>query len=212
MKTSSHAVRDIGPVYEKNRLSGTSTAMGSIAAVTALARTILRHRKLVAGFWLVLTLFGAFSASQVSKRWFQSFSIPGYSAYEANQRTLKAFGSGENAPLVPSSTSRATSRRTGASARRSPPPWPRTAGHALELVLHDRQPHYVSKDRHTTFAEIFRRGMPGFGSDSGGDTDAAGAQRGGSGRRPGVRDGPRPARVSGDEGLERRPERSSARR
>src|SRR5207302_640752 len=52
------------------------------------------------GVWLVLTLFGAFAASQVSKRWFQSFSIPGYSAYETNQKTLKLFGTGEQAPQV----------------------------------------------------------------------------------------------------------------
>src|SRR5437660_9059022 len=65
-----------------------------------LGHVIARRRKLVIAVWMVLTLFGAFSAQQVSKRWFQSFSIPGYSAYEANQRTLKVFGSGEQAPLV----------------------------------------------------------------------------------------------------------------
>src|SRR3954451_5337326 len=65
-----------------------------------LAHQIVRHRKLVIGIWIVLTLFGAFSAGQVSKRWFESFSIPGYAAYEANQRTLKTFGTGEQAPLI----------------------------------------------------------------------------------------------------------------
>jgi len=50
--------------------------------------------------WIALTLVGAYSASAVSKRWLEQFSIPGYSAYEANQRTLKTFGTGENAPLV----------------------------------------------------------------------------------------------------------------
>ena len=68
--------------------------------MTFLARLILRRRKLVVGLWLALTIFGGFSAGQVSKRWFESFSIPGYSAYEANQRTLKALGSGEFAPLI----------------------------------------------------------------------------------------------------------------
>ena len=43
---------------------------------------------------------GVFAGGQVNKRWYQSFSIPGYSAYEANQRSLKIFGSGEQAPLV----------------------------------------------------------------------------------------------------------------
>src|SRR2546428_11904327 len=66
-----------------------------------LAHLIVRRRRAVIATWVVLTLFGAFSAGQVSKRWFESFSIPGYSAYEANQRTLKTFGTGEQAPLVP---------------------------------------------------------------------------------------------------------------
>src|SRR5437764_3497647 len=60
----------------------------------------MRRRRVVIAAWVVLTLFGAFAAKQVSKRWFESFSIPGYSAYEANQKTLKLFGSGEQAPLV----------------------------------------------------------------------------------------------------------------
>jgi len=66
----------------------------------SLAHLVYRRRWVVIGIWIALTAFGAFSASQVSKRWFQSFSIPGYSAYEANQRMVKTFGSGENAPLV----------------------------------------------------------------------------------------------------------------
>src|SRR5215217_8922965 len=65
-----------------------------------LAYVIVRRRRFVIGAWILLTLFGAFSAGQVSNRWFESFSIPGYSAYEANQRTLKTFGTGEQAPLV----------------------------------------------------------------------------------------------------------------
>src|ERR1700712_5630686 len=65
-----------------------------------LAHRIVRRRRWVIGAWVLLTLFGMFSAGQVSKRWFESFSIPGYSAYEANQRTLHAFGTGEQAPLV----------------------------------------------------------------------------------------------------------------
>src|SRR5213593_4382731 len=65
-----------------------------------LAHLIARRRKRVIAVWALLTIFGAFSAQQVSKRWFQSFSIPGYSAYETNQRALKTFGSGEQAPLV----------------------------------------------------------------------------------------------------------------
>src|SRR5436309_10471063 len=68
--------------------------------LAGLAHWIAHHRRRVIGVWVVLTVFGAFSAGQVSKRWFQSFSIPGYSAYETNQKALKVFGTGEQAPLV----------------------------------------------------------------------------------------------------------------
>jgi hypothetical protein len=74
--------------------------------LATLAHVIVRHRRAVIVTWVVLTLFGAFSAGQVSKRWFESFSIPGYSAYEANQRTLKTFGTGEQAPLVAANRAR----------------------------------------------------------------------------------------------------------
>ena len=53
-----------------------------------LAHLIARRRWYVIGVWIVLTLFGGFAAGQVSKRWFQSFSIPGKSAYESDQRTF----------------------------------------------------------------------------------------------------------------------------
>src|SRR6266542_4116099 len=65
-----------------------------------LARLVLRRRKTIIALWLALTVLGAYSAARVSNRWLEQFSIPGYSAYEANQRTVKTFGSGENAPLV----------------------------------------------------------------------------------------------------------------
>ena len=65
-----------------------------------LAHFVTRHRLAVIGAWIVLTLFGAFAAGRVSKRWYQSFSIPGKSAYEASQRTLKEFGVGVRPPTV----------------------------------------------------------------------------------------------------------------
>ena len=65
-----------------------------------LAHFVARHRWPVIAAWVVLTVFGGFAAGQVSKRWYQSFSIPGKSAYEASQRTLKAFGVGVGPPTV----------------------------------------------------------------------------------------------------------------
>ena len=62
-----------------------------------LAHVIVRRRRWVIGFWIVLTLFGGFAAGQVSKRWLTQFSIPGYPAYESNQQALKVFGTGSKA-------------------------------------------------------------------------------------------------------------------
>ncbi len=55
--------------------------------MAGLARLVIRIRWLVVAAWIVLTFVGMFSAANLSDRWFQSFSIPGFSAYEANQRT-----------------------------------------------------------------------------------------------------------------------------
>src|SRR3989449_4313510 len=129
-----------------------------------LAHLIARHRRAVIGAWVILTLFGAYSASQVSKRWFESFSIPGYSAYEANQRTLKTFGTGEQAPLVAvfhssGDVTKATGIEAAIAAAAKVNPGSRvssywsTGSHA-----------YVSKDGHTAFAEIYPPGTPKFSS------------------------------------------------
>src|SRR3954451_19856531 len=71
-----------------------------VRLLARLAHLVARHRWAVIGVWVVLTLFGGFAAGQVSKRWYQSFSIPGKSAYEASQRTLERFGVGVRPPNV----------------------------------------------------------------------------------------------------------------
>ena len=70
------------------------------AVLERLAHLVIRRHKLVVAIWIVLTIFGAYSAAQVSDRWLEDFSIPGYSGYEANQRTLQALGNGEVYPFV----------------------------------------------------------------------------------------------------------------
>jgi RND superfamily putative drug exporter len=68
--------------------------------VEALARATIRGRWLFVAAWIVLTVAGAMAAGKLADRWFQQFSIPGYSAYEANERTLQTFGTGRQYPLV----------------------------------------------------------------------------------------------------------------
>src|SRR5438093_8425104 len=119
-----------------------------------LAHWITRHRWLVIGVWIILTLFGAYAAGQVSKRWCQSFSIPGKSAYEANQRTLKQFGTGVRPPdvVVFRTAGDATkSAAIEAAMARAAGAMPGSRASSY-FSTHDLM--YVSQDRHTTFQEL----------------------------------------------------------
>ena len=131
-----------------------------------LAHFVIRHRRAVIGAWIALTIFGAYSASAVSNRWLTQFSIPGYSAYEANQRTLHAFGNGEQAPMVAVFRSDGdVTRQTGikqaiAAAQNANP------GSRVSSYFSTGSKAYVSKDGHTTFATIYPAGTPEFGSSN----------------------------------------------
>ena len=129
-----------------------------------LAHLIARRRWWVIGVWIALTMVGGFSAGQLSKRWFQSFSIPGYSGYETNQKTLKLFGSGEFAPMVAVFHSNGNVTRVAgipkaiaaAAAVTSP---------RVSSFWSTGSRAYVSKDGHTTFAELYPRGNENFTSN-----------------------------------------------
>src|SRR5206468_740830 len=135
------------------------------AVLAALAHRVHRRRGLVVGIWVVLTLFGAFAAAKVSNRWFESFSIPGYSAYETNQKVLKTFGSGEQAPFVAVFHSNGDVTQADlqpaldAAARIDP-------GARISSFASTNNDMYVSKDRHTTFAEFYPPGENTFNGAS----------------------------------------------
>jgi RND superfamily putative drug exporter len=134
-----------------------------------LAHVVARHRWAIIGAWVVLTLFGAFAAGQVSKRWFQSFSIPGKSAYETNQRTLAAFGVGVRPPNVvvfktTGDATRSDAIRAAAARAAKASPGALTSSYFSTGSL-----AYVSADRHTTFMEILPPGTAKFDTKSGAD-------------------------------------------
>ena len=135
--------------------------------LAGLAHVIARRRWWIIGFWVVLTLFGGFAAGQVSKRWYQSFSIPGKQAYEANQRTFKAFDTGIRPPNVVvfhaqgDATTNASIRNAMTRVAKAYPT-DRTSSY---FSTHSDM--YVSKDRHTTFMEVYPSGLANFSSKSG---------------------------------------------
>jgi putative drug exporter of the RND superfamily len=143
-----------------------------------LAHLIARHRWPVIAIWLVLTLFGGFAAGKVSKRWYQSFSIPGYSAYEANQRTLKHFGVGMRPPNVvvfhtKGDATKSAPIRAAMDRAAKASPGARTSSYFSTGSF-----AYVSGDRHTTFEEIYPPGRNRFNTKSGAGAVRAAASSG----------------------------------
>jgi RND superfamily putative drug exporter len=128
-----------------------------------LAHTVIRRRRVVFGLWILLSLVGAGLAGGIGDRLSQQFSIPGYSAYEANQRIFKANHTGKNFPLVavfraPGDVTKqpGLEQRVAAAAAKNPgsrvSSYFNTGGSAA----------YLSKDRHTMFAVIYPAGAASF--------------------------------------------------
>jgi putative drug exporter of the RND superfamily len=143
-----------------------------------LAHVITRRRWWIIGAWIALTLFGGFAAGQVSKRWYQSFSIPGKQAYEANQRTFAVFNSGVRPPNVVvfhtsgDATKNVAIRDAMARVAGTYPSYRTSSYFSTHNLM------YVSKDRHTTFMEAYPSGLANFSSKSGA-TDMLHAARAG---------------------------------
>jgi len=133
----------------------------------SLAHVIMRRRWWVIGLWIGLTMLGAYSAGAVSTRWLEEFSIPGYSAYEANQRALETFGTGAQPPhvVVLRSEGDITANNDvavaiGKVATQFPD------FRVASFYTTDGNPAYVSADRHTTFATFYPPGQQGFSADT----------------------------------------------
>jgi RND superfamily putative drug exporter len=71
--------------------------------MTQITRWVLAHKRLVAIFWIALTLVGMASAGSATKALKQKFSVPGKEGWVTNTQIAKAFHGtgGNNAPLVP---------------------------------------------------------------------------------------------------------------
>src|SRR5688500_19905236 len=70
--------------------------------MTGLTRFVLDHKRLVLGFWLVVTI-AAFAAIQpAGNALSQQFNVPGREGFETNQELAELYGKGGDvAPIVP---------------------------------------------------------------------------------------------------------------
>ncbi len=118
---------------------------------------------MVVALWLALTVAGAMAAGKLADRWYEQFSIPGYSAYEANQRTLEKFGTGRQYPLVA-----VFHVKSGDITQQSGIEKAIAAGAALNKGsrtsswFSTKNGAYLSTDRKTMFAEIYPAGVASF--------------------------------------------------
>ena len=127
-----------------------------------LAYYVAHHRRLVIGVWILLTLFGVFSAGKVADRWLEQFGTPGASGYEADQRAVAKLGNGELYPIV--LVFRADGDVTQvpgvedaiAKAAAANP------GSRVSSYFDARNDVYVSDDRTVTFANVYPAGHFAF--------------------------------------------------
>src|SRR6266545_6404326 len=138
-----------------------------VPMLARLAHAIAHHRKAIILTWLALTVFGGFSAAQVSQRWLQSFSIPGYPAYEASQRTLERFGTGERPPNVVVFETKGDATKSEAIPAAMQRALATSPGARTSSFFSTGSYAYVSKDRHTTFMELYPAGAADLDTKSG---------------------------------------------
>ena len=68
----------------------------------ALARWVLRHKRLVVGFWVAVSIAAFAAIGPAGKSLSQQFSVPGREGFQTNQQIAAIYGSGGDvAPLVP---------------------------------------------------------------------------------------------------------------
>jgi putative drug exporter of the RND superfamily len=132
-----------------------------------LARFTTRRRRWVIAAWIVLTVIGGISAGKLSSRWYQSFSIPGKSAYEASQRTLHTFDVGVKPPVVVVATTDGDATKSLAIKAAFARAASKVPGSLTSSYFSTHNSMYVSQNRHTTFLEIYPPGNPKFNGTSG---------------------------------------------
>jgi putative drug exporter of the RND superfamily len=152
-------------------MDGTPTATTTAAhegVLPRLAGLVLRHRRLVIAFWLVLLVAGVAGAGRVSSRLSLDFSLPGQPGYETAKQIKRIYGNGGDQPpsiLLVTVPSRQTvghdeAAIAAAFAR------VRQAEPRLRVVdygtTHD--PRLITRDGRTTYGLVFAPPAASFGA------------------------------------------------
>src|SRR5258707_14972776 len=64
------------------------------AVMAGLSRFVLRHKLVVAVFWLAVLAVGVVASARLSGRLSAQFPLPGAASYQADQQILRDYGNG----------------------------------------------------------------------------------------------------------------------
>jgi RND superfamily putative drug exporter len=153
--------------------------------LTRLTRTVLRHKRLIAVGWILLTIVGMAAAGPASKALDQRFSVPGREGWETSQDILRVYGNGGESPPflpvvhLPEGTTasdpqvRSELRRVERVAQKAVP-GSRVAGYGST-----GDPTFTSKDGRTAFIYVFpKRSDDPFAGNVDSNRDLRNALRG----------------------------------
>jgi putative drug exporter of the RND superfamily len=133
---------------------------GRLACMETLTRFVLRHKALVAAFWIAVAVAGALTVAGTTHRMTNSFAMPGQ-AFKVDNQIMRSYGNGgSETPYLPVVTVPAGERVTDPAvaaqtgrvfaAVATAMPHARLADYA---TTHDRA--FVTRDGRSTFALIY---------------------------------------------------------
>jgi putative drug exporter of the RND superfamily len=137
----------------------------------ALTRFVLRHKALVAIFWVVVAAVGVMTISGTAHRMTNNFAMPGQ-AFKVDNQIVSQYGNGgSQAPYLPvitipagqkvtdPATAAATGRAFAALARAIP-------GARIADYATTHNPAFVTRDGRSTFALVYTAPVSGFGGSN----------------------------------------------
>lgn len=126
-----------------------------------LTRWVLRHKRLVVGLWLAITIGALAAVGPAGKALSQQFDLPGQEGYEVNRQLIETYGSGGDiAPLVPVVTLPA-GKTVDAQVTRQFAAGLERVQRAVPGSRITRDPAFVSDDGRTAFALMYIRSKGG---------------------------------------------------
>jgi putative drug exporter of the RND superfamily len=163
------------PPRTAHHSSRTAQPTGPLAR---LARFTVRRRWPVIALWIVATAFGAFASGRLASRWDQGYSAPGQPAYDAGRRAVDAVGAGARPPVVVVFRAAGDATRSAAIEAAMARAAAEVPGAATSSVYSTGSLAYASRDRHTTFLELYPPGPNRLDAVSGAERIRAAAARG----------------------------------